>query len=106
MGLRWAFGGLSVAYIFYILYNNASKIFGIVGVLYRRLENLERKGGRYSMRKWLYYNHFRMSVFLLKKVFARRRLCRKSLANNEIIPSLLFVLQSEYLVRKADIAVL
>ena len=26
------------------------------------------------MRKWLYYNHFRMSVFFLKKVFECRRI--------------------------------
>ena len=35
------------------------------------------KSGIWSMRKWLYYKHFRICVFLLKKVFACRRLRRR-----------------------------
>ena len=42
-----------------------------------KIGDFERKIGANDMRKWLYYNHFRVSVFFLKKVFACRRLCRR-----------------------------
>ena len=41
-----------------------------------KIGDFERKIGTNDLRKWLYYNHFRMGVFFLKKLFVCRRLCR------------------------------
>ena len=59
------------------LYNNAAKIFGAERVLRRRLENLEDKMVYTTRGKCSIYWTSRVSVFFLKKVFARRRLCRR-----------------------------
>ena len=42
-----------------------------------KIYDFERRIGVNNMRKLLYYNNFRVSVFFLKKVFACRRLRRK-----------------------------
>ena len=42
-----------------------------------KIGDFERKTGVNEIRKLLYYNNFRVSVFFLKKVFACRRLRRR-----------------------------
>ena len=59
------------------LYNNAAQIFGAKEVLRRRLEILEGKIVYTTRGMCSIYRASRVSVFFLKKVFARRRLCRR-----------------------------
>ena len=42
-----------------------------------KIYDFERRIGVNNMRKLLYYNNFRISVFFLKKVCECRRLCRR-----------------------------
>ena len=76
----WASCALSVAVVcqmFMPLYIIVVLNLRRFSVFAPKIGDFERKIGANDMRKWLYYNHFRMGVFFLKKLFVCRRLCRK-----------------------------
>ena len=62
---------LSVSRFSIRLYNNDAKIFGVEGVLRRRLENLEGEMVYTTRGKCSIYRASRVGVFFLKKVSSR-----------------------------------
>ena len=76
----WASCALSVAVVcqmFMPLYIIVVLNLRRFSVFAPKIGDFERKIGANDMRKWLDYNHFRMGVFFLKKLFVCRRLCRR-----------------------------
>ena len=50
-----------------LVYNIVLPYFRHFGSFVPKIGEFRKKFGIYSMRKWLYYNHFRMGVFFWKK---------------------------------------
>ena len=60
-----------------LVYNIVLPYFRHFGSFVPKIGEFRKKFGIYSMRKWLYYNHFRMGVFFFEKSFRVPRIVPK-----------------------------